>query len=144
MNLIQDIKQKFGQDVSDYILKHSIFLLPKTKYDIKGALGEKVLEYLIENKITLLDEPKSNIEKFIEIEDLSPDMQMIAQDYGLQLTVNLMERYGGLKVHFMQVKSCGRAAKKAVLEKLSEGKNQKEISKELNISLYVIRKILGG
>jgi Mor family transcriptional regulator len=76
----------------------------------------------------------------IKIEDLNPDARLLADNFGIEIVKEMIEKFGGMYIYIPRRTGLHKAIKRYIKD--NPGKTAIEYAKELEISVNVITRIL--
>jgi Mor family transcriptional regulator len=76
----------------------------------------------------------------IRTEDLNPDARLLADTFGIEIVKEMIEKFGGMYIYIPKYTGLHKTIKRYIKE--HPGKTAIEYAKELEVSLWVITRIL--
>lgn len=83
---------------------------------------------------------KIDLFEFIQKEDLSEDLKMLAEICGMDVVIKLMKNYAGLQFYVPRISSFKNVYKRTI-EKESKAISNKDLAAKFDVSEEYIRKI---
>ncbi|BBO75189.1 hypothetical protein DSCW_26060 [Desulfosarcina widdelii] len=78
----------------------------------------------------------------VQIEDLTPEFRELAEDIGLELALDIVDKRGGEQLYIPSVKTVQKAARdRLIRSEHDSGVGYKELARKHNLSVISIRKI---
>ena len=78
----------------------------------------------------------------IRMEDLSPELQDVAETIGFEATLKLIESRGGEGLYIPKAEKVMRAARDRAIRKAFDGTNHRELARKFGLTVVWIRAIV--
>lgn len=89
-----------------------------------------------------MDNLKNDVAMEIPIDNLSDELQTVAEAIGMDTMLQLIKLLGGMRIYFPKYETILRTTRDNHIRKVFTGSNHRELAKKFNLSESQIRSII--